>query len=267
MYGRGGAQMSFGPPQTPDIIKNLMIANGLVYIAQLMGPSIGFNVTSFGVVQPAAVWSDFQLWRIFTYMWLHSPGSILHIGMNMFMLWMFGSPVALLWGEKRFLRYYMVCGVGAGFIIATLPYLVGMLGISTPASVVFGNTLGASGAVMGVLLAYSFIWPDRTIMLLFPPIPMKAIYLIPLLFVMEWVSSGSGNISHVGHLAGVLIGWIYLVNEGRTPGAPTPQSLLLKWRRYRMRQKIRAVHKEDKRDHQRWRDDGKDGRGGPRRFH
>ena len=267
LYGRGGAQMSFGPPQTPEVIKNLMIANGLVYIAQLMGPSLGFNVTAFGVVQPAAVWGDFQLWRIFTYMWLHSPGSILHIAMNMFMLWMFGSPVALLWGDKRFLRYYLVCGVGAGFIIATLPFLVAMLGIATPVSVVYGNTLGASGAVMGVLLAYSFIWPDRTIMLLFPPIPMKAIYLIPLIFVLEWMSSGSSNVSHVGHLAGVLIGWIYLVNEGRTPGAPTLQSLLLKWRRYRMRQKIRAVHKEDRRDRQRWQKDRKDDENDPRRFH
>jgi len=119
---------------------------------------------------------------------------------------------------------------------------------------------------MGVLLAYSFIWPDRTIMLLFPPIPMKAIYLIPLIFVLEWMSSGSSNVSHVGHLAGVLIGWIYLVNEGRTPGAPTLQSLLLKWRRYRMRQKIRAVHHEDRRDRQRWQKDRKDD-DDPRRFH
>ena len=67
MYGRGGAQMSFGPPQTPPIIKNLMIANGLVFIAQLAGPSIGFDVTRFGVVQPAWVWGDYELWRVFTY--------------------------------------------------------------------------------------------------------------------------------------------------------------------------------------------------------
>ena len=93
---------------------------------------------------------------------------------------------------------------------------------------------------------------------------MKAIWLIPLLFVMEWVSASTGNsnVSHTGHLAGVIVGWIYLVNEGRTPGAPTPQALLLKWRRYRMRQKIRAVHQEDKRDRQRSHDDDD-----PRRFH
>ena len=254
MYGRGGAQLSFGPPQTPEIIKNLMIANGVVFIAQILGPSIGFDVTRFGVVQPAAVWQDFQLWRVFTYLWLHSPTSFLHIAFNMFALWMFGSPVALLWGEKRFLRYYLTCGVGAGFLIASIPVFLGWFGMAS-AHDYFGQTLGASGAVMGVLLAYSFTWPDRTIMLLFPPIPMKAIYLIPLLFLMEWLSSGSAgnNVSHIGHLAGVLVGWIYLINEGRTPGAPTPQTLLLKWRRYRMRQKIRSVQRDD--------DDP------PRRFH
>lgn len=263
MYGRGGAQFSFGPPVTPEIIKNLLIANGVVFIAQLLGPRIGFDVTSFGVVQPAAVWGDFQLWRIFTYMWLHSEHQYMHIAMNMLSLWMFGSQLALAWGEERFLRYYLVCGTGAGFMIASLPFLLGMLGIPSSIADVTGVTLGASGAVMGVLLAYSFTWPDRTIMLLFPPIPIKAIYLIPLLFLMEWMTSGSGgNISHTGHLAGVFVGWIYLLNEGRTPGAPTLQSLLLKWRRYRMRQKIRAVHREDResRDRDRDRDD-------KRRFH
>lgn len=259
--------MSFGPPQTPEIIKNLMIANGVVFIAQLAGPGLlGLNVTGLGVVSPALVWGDFELWRIFTYMWLHSPSSILHIAFNMFSLWMFGSSLALLWGEQRFLRYYLVCGVGAGFLIASVPLMLGMLGIGSDVRDVFGVTLGASGAVMGVLLAYSFTWPDRTIMLIFPPIPIKAIWLIPLIFVMEWMSASAGNsnVSHIGHLAGVLVGWIYLVNEGRTPGAPTPQGLIHRWKRYRMRQKIRAVHREDRQERERWRDDDDDG---PRRFH
>jgi membrane associated rhomboid family serine protease len=267
LYGRGGAQMSFGPPQTPEIIKNLMIANGVVFIAQIFGARFGIDVTGLGVVQPAWVWGDYELWRMFSYMWLHSPNSIFHIAFNMFSLWMFGSPLALLWGEKRFLRYYLLCGVGAGFLIATLPYLVWMLGFAVTPAELYGRTLGASGAVMGILLAYSFTWPDRTIMLIFPPIPIKSIYLIPLIFVMEFMSSGSGNVSHVGHLAGVLVGWIYLVNEGRTPGAPTPQTLLLKWRRYLMRQKIRAVHKEDKRDRQRWQNDKGQDDDDQKRFH
>jgi membrane associated rhomboid family serine protease len=192
-------------------------------------------------------------------MWLHSPGSVLHIVFNMFALWMFGTPLVLLWGEQRFLRYYLVCGVGAGVLIATVPMLGVLSGfVSSDSPTLWHHTLGASGSVMGVLAAYSFTWPDRTIMLIFPPMPLKAIWLIPLVLVMEY-TSGPSNVSHLGHLGGILVGWYYLVREGRTPGAPTIETLKHRWRRYRMRQKIRAVHEEDRRERQRqWRDDDDD---------
>lgn len=253
MYGRG-SQMGFGPPTTPPIIKNLMIANGVVFILQFLSPL----VTHFGTVSPYDVWIGFEFWRPFTYMWLHSPSSIFHILFNMFALWMFGSPIALLWGEQRFLRYYLTCGVGAGFLIATVPFIPIVMGLM-PATVALSMpTLGASGAVMGVVLAYSFTWPDRTIMLMFPPMPIKAIWLIPVILVIEFMS-GPSNVSHVGHVGGLLVGWIYLVREGRTPGAPTIDTLKHRWRRYRMRQHIRAVHEQDRREReQRWRDEDDD---------
>jgi len=243
VYGRGGSQMGFGPPVTPPIIKNLLIANIAVFIAQLMSPL----VTQLGAVTPALCWGELWLWQPFTYMWLHSTSSLLHIIFNMFALWMFGSPLALVWGDQRFLRYYLICGVGAGFVIASVPYVFG-----TPTTI---PTLGASGAVMGVLLAYSFTWPDRTIMLLFPPIPLKAIWLIPLILAMELLS-GPGNISHAGHLGGVVVGWIYLVREGRTPGALNWQNIKYRWRRYQMRRKLRSVQMDDLRERrERSRDD------------
>jgi len=246
--------MGFGPPITPPIIKNIMIANLVVFVAQIMS---GGLVTSLGVVSPASVWWDFQLWRPFTYMWLHSQGSVFHILFNMFTLWMFGSQLALTWGEQRFLKYYLVCGVGAGFLIATLPFLPVLMGIGYLSNPQI-PTLGASGAVMGVLLAYSVTWPNRTIQLLFPPIPLKAIWLIPFIFFMEF-SSGPSNVSHAGHIGGVLVGWLYLLKEGRTPGVPTWETLKLKWRRYQMRQKLRAVQDEERRDRMRDHND--------RRFH
>jgi membrane associated rhomboid family serine protease len=241
VHGRG-YQTGFGPPVTPQIIKKLMIANAVVFVAQYLSPT----VTQLGALTPALVWQERFLWQPFTYMWLHSTYSLLHIAFNMFALWMFGSPLAMAWGDKRFLRYYLICGVGAGVVIAIVPYL---LGSSTVIP-----TLGASGAVMGVLLAYSFSWPERTIMLIFPPIPIKAIWLIPLILVMEF-TSGPGNVSHAGHLGGVLVGWLYLMREGQTPGAPTLDTLKYKWRRYQMRQRLRAVRDEERRDRERHLDD------------
>jgi membrane associated rhomboid family serine protease len=254
VYGRGGSQFGFGPASTPQIIKNLLIANGVVFILQLLSPM----VTNLGTVSPASVWFGFELWRPFTYMWLHSPGSPFHILFNMFALWMFGGPLVLLWGQQRFIKYYLVCGVGAGALIASVPFVPILMGFSAASAELLIPTLGASGAVMGVVLAYGLTWPDRTIMLIFPPMPIKAIWLIPVILVMEFMS-GPANVSHVGHLGGIIVGWAYLVREGRTPGAPTLESAKLKWRRYRMRQKIRAVHEEDRRQRQQqWRDDRDD---------
>lgn len=253
MYGRG-SQSGFGPGSTPKIIKNLLIANGVVYIAQLLAPI----VTDLGTVSPADVWLGFEFWRPFTYMWLHSPNSPFHILFNMFALWMFGSPLVMLWGEQRFLRYYLVSGVGAGAIIATWPWILVLMGISPLTMELTVPTLGASGSVMAVVLAYTFTWPDRTIMLIFPPMPIKAIWLIPVILFIEF-SSGPSNVSSMGHVGGILVGWYYLVREGRTPGAPTFDTLKLRWRRYRMRQKIRAVHEQDRRERQqKWRDENDD---------
>jgi membrane associated rhomboid family serine protease len=252
VQGRG-SQMGFGPPVTPQIIKNLLIANGVVYVLQLVSPS----VTMLGTVSPAQVWLNFELWRPLTYMWLHSPGSPFHIMFNMFALWMFGSQLVLVWGEQRFFRYYMVCGIGAGLLIASVPFVPVLMGISPITQEFLIPTLGASGAVMGIVLAYSFTWPDRTIMLIFPPMPIKAIWIIPVILGME-LMSGPSNVSHLGHLGGVLVGWYYLVREGRTPGAPTLDTFKHKYRRYRMQKKTRAVHQENKREQRRWEDDDHD---------
>jgi len=248
VYGRG-TQFGFGPPVTPQIIKTIIIANCVVYLAQ----NVSLAVTQLGAVTPYEVWLKGWLWQPFTYMWLHAVGSPFHILFNMFALWMFGSQLALVWGEQRFLRYYLVCGVGAGFLIATVPFVPVLMGLTSQGPLII-STLGASGAVMGILVAYSFTWPDRTIQLLFPPIPIKAIWLIPLILCME-MFAGPSNVSHLGHLGGVVVGWIYLVREGRTPGAPTLSTLVLRWKRYRMRQKLRAVHDEARREQMRRRNE------------
>ncbi len=236
-YGRGQpAGIGFGPPVTPLIIKQLMIANLVVFVAQYTIP----GVMEYGAIRPALVWQGGYLWQPFTYMWLHS--GLGHIAMNMFTLWMFGSQLALAWGAQRFLRFYLVCGIGAGLIIATAPYLT--IAVSGTQNLLI-PTLGASGAVYGVLLAYSLTWPDRTIMLIFPPVAFRAIWLIPGLFFLTYAFGGQ-NISHVGHLGGVLVAWIYLRRSGHAgSNMLSLDRLKYRWRRYRMRQKLRAVQYEE----------------------
>ena len=144
MYGRGHQPgMRIGPPTTPPVIKQIMIANAVVFLFQQISPMTTF----YASVIPIDFWQEGYLWQPFSYMWLHA--SFGHIAMNMFMLWMFGSQVAMAWGPKRFLRFYLICGVGAGLIIATYPYLM----ISMRPEAILWPTLGASGAVFGVLLA------------------------------------------------------------------------------------------------------------------
>lgn len=243
--GRGTQyQMSFGPPHTPDIVKTLLLANVGVFIAQLLLPAISTWLSA----TPAAVWRG-AIWQPFTYMWLHAPTGVAHIAFNMLALWMFGSPLASAWGDRRFLRFYLLCGVGAGLLVVIVPSLPVLLGLGAPASYTL-PTLGASGAIFGVLLAYSLTWPDRTIMLLFPPIPIRAIYFIPFLFFVEFFF-GARNVSHLGHLGGVLVGWVLFRREERLPLLPPMRTLTLRWRRWRMRRRLYEVQREQQRS---WRD-------------
>ncbi|MEE9609036.1 MAG: rhomboid family intramembrane serine protease, partial [Myxococcota bacterium] len=147
MHGRGHGGGGIGPPVTPPIVKTLLIANAVVFLAQKVfegqlvqvGPYPVPMLEAFLSVWPALVWQGGYVWQPFTYMWLHA--SFFHIAMNMFMLWMFGSQLAMVWGAKRFLRFYLICGVGAGLIIATVPYLLFGIGLPTP---LLFPTLGAS---------------------------------------------------------------------------------------------------------------------------
>jgi membrane associated rhomboid family serine protease len=253
VYGRGyqGGGLGFGPPFTPPVVKQLLIANAVVFAAQILLRGASFE--PWLAIRPVDVWQHFYLWQPFTYMWLH--GGLGHLIMNLFSLWMFGSPLAMAWGAQRFLRYYLLCGVGAGFIIASYPYLGHWLGIAGPASLGY-TTLGASGAIFGVLLGYSLTWPDRTIMLIFPPVAFRAIWLIPILFLLTIYMDPGGNVSHTGHLGGVLVGWLLLRRGGAAAtGLPTWNQIKWRWRRYRMRQKLRAVRLEDDSLRSRRRDD------------
>jgi membrane associated rhomboid family serine protease len=253
VYGRGygSSGLGFGPPLTPPIILQILIANGVVFLLQQV---LGARFEILASVTPSLVWGHAFLWQPFTYMWLH--GNLLHLVFNMIALWMFGSTLAMAWGPQRFLRFYLVCGVGAGFVIATVPYLFWAIGFGSSIGI---PTLGASGAIYGVLLAYSLTWPDRTIALLFPPVVFRAIWMIPIFFLMN-LMAGGGNVSHVGHLGGVLVGWLYMRSRGDAAAHQISWAQLkFRLKRWQMRRKLRAVQ------YQQWEEQRR--REHDRRFH
>jgi len=190
---------SIGGGGMTQAVKTLLIANGVVYLIQmLIGPQM---FLALGLV-PRFAWSKFFIWQFFTYMFLH--GNFFHILLNMYALWVFGIEIERMWGKREFYKYYFITGVGAGVIHTIL----------TPMSTI--PTIGASGAVMGVLTAYAVMFPNRIITLLLffiLPIRMRARTLALLFAAMSLLGGISGSadgIAHFAHLGGMLIGYIYM---------------------------------------------------------
>jgi membrane associated rhomboid family serine protease len=227
--------MQFGPGFTPDVIKWLIGANVAVYLIQSFGP----DAFTTQLWMDDRFWSG-ELWRAATYMWLHGGG--FHLLFNMLGLWMFGSEVAAAWGPRRFLQYYLATGIGAGVVIALWQ---GALQLISPG--IGGATLGASGALYGVLLASSLLWPNRTVVLLFPPIPLRAIYMIPTFLLMDLIFM-SRQVSVIGHLGGALVGLALLSRSG--DAGITISQLQYRFRRWRMRNKLRALDADDRKRRQ-----------------
>jgi len=159
----------------------------------------------FGLT-PILVFTKYYVWQLFTYMFLH--GNFFHIFLNMYALMLFGIPVEQLWGSKKFVFYYFFTGIGAGLAIFLINYFLGGA-IGT-----ISTTIGASGAVFGLLLAFGFLFPEVELLILFF-IPMKAKYLVILYGGIELyflISSGTNSsVSHVGHLGGLLFGFIFFL--------------------------------------------------------
>jgi membrane associated rhomboid family serine protease len=185
---------SFGYGLTP-MIKNLMIIMGAVYLLQMVFN--GWINFYFGLI-PVLVWKKYYLWQLATYIFLH--GGITHILFNLLALWMFGGELESLWGSRKFLRYFLFCGIGAGICTVILtPYQ-------------FIPVIGASGAIYGILLAFGWLFPNRLIYIYFLfPIPAK--YFVIIFGLIELFSSmqgTGGGIAHLTHLGGLLFGLVYM---------------------------------------------------------
>ena len=212
--GFGG--FSFFPP----VIKNLLIINGVIFFLQLLMDYLKFDglpawyvlnrwfaLNPLSGIDPAGQPYNFQVWQLVTYQFMH--GGFSHILFNMFALWMFGIEIEHLWGPRKFLYFYLLCGIVAGLCHLFLSPLLG--GGSA-------FTIGASGAIYGVLIAFAMAFPNRYIFLYFF-IPVKAKYLITFLVVMEFmlVDSAQSGVAHLAHLGGALAGFIFIMFDKNTP--------------------------------------------------
>jgi membrane associated rhomboid family serine protease len=206
----------------PPVIKNLLIINAVIYLIQLIlgevmiGGTPGWYILNkWFALNPFADGYNFQIWQLITYQFMH--GGFSHILFNMFALWMFGMEIENMWGSKKFLYYYLLCGVAAGLLQLFIPPLLGT------ASAV---TIGASGAVYGVLIAFGLLFPNRHIYLYFL-VPVRAKYLIGFLIILEFllIDSAGSNVAHLAHLGGALCGFLYIMFD-KTIDAPIKQSLL-----------------------------------------
>lgn len=196
----------YRPDNFPPIVKNLMIINALVFLAQsLLDKQLALTARF-------ALWPVespyFRPYQLVTHMFSH--GSLGHIFFNMFALWMFGKILENVWGPKRFLLFYLICGIGAAVTHLTVEYFMG--GVA-PA-------VGASGAVMGILVAFGYLFPNTELFILFIPFPIKAKWAVigyVLIDLFGGIASFSGdNIAHFAHLGGALTGFILVLlwNKG-----------------------------------------------------
>lgn len=221
----------------PPVVKNLLIINVLMFLAKYGLGSMGVDLDRiFGLFFIKS--SQFQPYQIVTHMFMH--GSVMHLAFNMFALWMFGRIIESVWGAKRFFIYYFATGIGAAIFQITATYIhFAITASSLPdnavnmvikegyqvlmngqnySDAVLGKlnlitntvTIGASGAVFGVVLAFGMLFPNTELMLLFPPIPIKAKYAAVLMLGLGVMLDFRGNVAHFAHLGGMVFGYILI---------------------------------------------------------
>ena len=191
----------FSSGNFPKGVKWLLISNTAVFVLSYLAHQAGFgDIFNLLALVPRAVVYHFAIWQLATYLFLH--GGIWHLLFNMLTLWMFGVTLERDWGTRRFLKYYFLCGIGAGLCDVTVNALLGNWGTST---------IGASGAIYGVLLAFGVLYPESTILFLFL-FPIQAKYFVMIYGAMALLGSLNVNsgVSNVAHLGGMIFGLLYL---------------------------------------------------------
>ena len=210
----------------PTVTRYLLIANFMIYFLAAVLQRYGIDLNTLCGLHYVSA-SSFHFWQPFTYMFLHANFS--HIFFNMFAVWMFAPMIEQEWGARRFAVYYLVCGLGAA-LIQELVWMLMLSNMSTmydPASVAqiayYMNTIGASGAVFGILFAFGWLYPDVPMFILFIPVPIRArIFVIIYALIELFAGLGSvagftaDNVAHFAHLGGMLFGWLLILYWKKT---------------------------------------------------
>ena len=223
-FGMGGG--------IPPAVKQLLIVNTAAFVGTMLLQAMGAGTpVRYLMLTPFAVTHLFYLWQPVTYLFLH--GGFFHILFNMLTLWMFGSDLERAWGTRRFLFYYFLTGVGAGLCVVLV----------SPSSTV--ATLGASGAIYGLLLAFGMMYPDRQILFfMIFPIPAKIfVMILGAIAFLSALSMPGDTVSHVGHLGGLLFGFVFLRMRGRWFDV---RNSYYRWKRQRLQRKFQVY--QTKRD-------------------
>jgi membrane associated rhomboid family serine protease len=246
-YNRGSNYSGWLPPA----VKWLLISNVAVFLLTFFAALQGnlFATRWFGLI-PYRVFPGLEIWRLFTYLFLHDVRGFGHILFNMLALWMFGKDVESAWGTERFLKFYFLCGVVAGICVVVLNYVFG-----SP----YSNTIGASGAIYGLLVVFGMMYPDVTVLFSFL-FPIKAKYFVMIIGAITFLSSfqANGGVSNFAHLGGLVFGFVYMKAGwgagARSYGRPGPFTTLRarykQWQIDRAKRKFQVYMK-------------KHGRGGP----
>lgn len=237
---------SYMPSNWPPVTKNLIIINVLIWLVEYLFPGFANNaILKYGGLH--FILSDlFNPLQLFTYMFLHAPSTPLHVLFNMFTLWMFGRMLEQVWGSKRFLLFYLICGIGAALVqeavwaltwehdyISAIARANGLtydhMKEVVDQAVAAGDgrfirgmaemkssmmTIGASGAVFGILLGFAFVFPNIPMYIFFIPIPVKAKYMVAGYAVLEFffgVGRVADSVAHFAHLGGMIFGLAMLL--------------------------------------------------------
>lgn len=215
-FGGGGGVSSLGFPPFTRTIKWLVIINAAIYLLMLIlgaaAPTLSGYIVGYGGLTPFLVVQRGFLWQLVTYLFLHS--GLFHILFNMLTLWMFGSALESTWGDRQFLEFYFFCGIGAGLVTIAIAYATYLPLLAFLRMTPFTATIGASGAIYGVMVAFAMYYGNQEFMMFPLPFMIKAKYLVGILiFISVAYALGAGGpqgVAQFAHLGGAFFGWLYV---------------------------------------------------------